>query len=325
MTHEKRWFNRLWSAQALGDIARLFTPIMLVGGLSALTGMAYLGLMHLLQDGLGLERWQGWPRVRMMAGIGLIVGWLIRWLGSPGDVELLVDNIHVLGGRKQYKELRSLIPVSLLCIGAGGAMGPEAPLVQTTGALGTWISERRKLTLEDRRVLTIVGMAAGFTVLFGAPLGAAIFALEILHRRGMEYYEALMPAVIGSLWGYAVFTLATGWGLRPVWQFPAVGTLHPADIGWAVLAGIVGSAVAVGFAMSTWLLRKIMGVILPVWGPMVTGALLGLLSMWSIYLIHPQFGAACSVARTTAATAWAAVTAKRCSIIRPMVKTLQSL
>ena len=44
-------------------------------------------------------------------------------------------------------------------------------------------------------MLTITGMAAGFTVLFGAPLGAALFALEILHRRGLEYYEALMPAL----------------------------------------------------------------------------------------------------------------------------------
>ena len=42
---------------------------------------------------------------------------LTRWLGSPSDVELLVDNIHVLGGAESVKSLKSLIPVSLLCVG----------------------------------------------------------------------------------------------------------------------------------------------------------------------------------------------------------------
>src|SRR3982074_3526107 len=56
--------------------------------------------------------------------------------GNPGDVELLVDNIHVNGGRSGLRDLRSLIPVSLLGIGAGSAIGPEAPLVQDTGSVG---------------------------------------------------------------------------------------------------------------------------------------------------------------------------------------------
>ena len=84
-------------------------------------------------------------------------------------------------------------------------MGPEAPLVQTTGTLGTWVGDRRRRRPTDVRVLTITGMAAGLTVLFGAPLGAALFALEILHRRGLQYYEALLPALIGSLCGYGVY------------------------------------------------------------------------------------------------------------------------
>ena len=58
-------------------------------------------------------------------------------------------------------------------------------------------------------------MAAAFTVLFGAPLGSAIFALEILHRRGLEYYEALLPALIGALAGFVVFVVLGGVGYRP--------------------------------------------------------------------------------------------------------------
>jgi H+/Cl- antiporter ClcA len=56
-------------------------------------------------------------------------------------------------------------------------------MVQVTGSLGTWVADRLKLKGEDFRTLSLAGMAAGFTALFGAPLGGAFFALEILHHQ----------------------------------------------------------------------------------------------------------------------------------------------
>src|SRR4029077_16792304 len=144
--------------------------------------------------------------------------------------ELMVNNIHVMGGPTDVTDLRALIPVALLCISSGGAMGPEHPLVPTPGSLGAWLSGRWQLSRSDTRILTITGMAAGFTVLFGAPLGSAIFALEILHRRGLEYYEALLPAVLGSLCGYGISALLTTWGLQPLWHFPAPVGLRAGDL-----------------------------------------------------------------------------------------------
>src|SRR3546814_18886319 len=92
---------------------------------------------------------------------------------------------------RRSSDLRSLLPASLLGIAAGSALGPEAPLVQTGGVLGTEVAHWRGLDLAQTRVLAICGMASAFAVLFGAPLGSAIFALELLHRRGPEYYEEL--------------------------------------------------------------------------------------------------------------------------------------
>ena len=90
-------------------------------------------------------------------------------------------------------------------------------------------------------------MAAGFTVLFGAPLGSAIFALEILHRRGLGYAEALVPAILGALSGYAVYVAITGLGLEPVWSFPRAHPLEVLDLGIGVLAGVGGAVVAAAF------------------------------------------------------------------------------
>jgi H+/Cl- antiporter ClcA len=178
-----------------------------------------------------------------------------------------------------------LIPASLLCISSGGAVGPEAPLVQTTGTIGTWTAERGNRSRADVRVLTITGMAAGLTVLFGAPLGAALFALEILHRRGLQYYEALVPALIGSLFGYGVYVAITGSGLEPVWRFPPVAPLHGIDLVAALGVGLVGGLGALVFGTLSHLFRRLTGPIPKAVRPGLGGLALGLLALWSPYAL----------------------------------------
>ncbi len=213
-------------------------------------GGLYLLALHLLQHVLWPTEWSGAVGFAILGGVGLAVGLLVTFLGPSGDVELMVDNIHVSGTATGVRMLRSLIPTSLLCVASGGAMGPEAPLVQTTGSLASWTATRAGLRVRESRVLTVTGMAAGFTVLFGAPLGAAVFALELLHRRGLQYYEALLPAVIGSLAGYGVYVAASTAGLEPVWHLPSPDALQLADLGWAVVAGIGGALIAIAFTYS---------------------------------------------------------------------------
>jgi H+/Cl- antiporter ClcA len=254
-----------------------------VGG--GLAGGAFVGSLHLLERGLWPTHWSTVAHLFILVGVGVAVALLTRVLGNPGDVELLVDNIHVSGGPNGIRDLRSLIPVALLCISSGGGMGPEAPLAQTTGSLSAWLARRRNFSRDETRILTITGMAAGFAVLFGAPLGSAIFALEILHRGGLEYYEALAPAVIGSLSGYAVYAVLTGAGLHPVWHLGAAGSVHRVDLLWALAAGAAGAAVSVMFTYAAaglrWLSRKIPAAIRPIGG----GLALGLLAFWSPYAL----------------------------------------
>src|SRR5438067_4948193 len=237
------------SCQDMSPEGRLWRLVIVVGVASGLAGAAYVGMLHLIGRALGPGHWTDAQHLIVLGAVGIAIGVLTLLLGNPGDVELLVDNIHVTGGRRDIRDLRSLIPVSLLGIGAGSAIGPEAPLVQTTGSIGSWLALRNRLEVSELRILTITGMAAGFTVLFGAPLGSAIFALEILHRRGLQYYEALLPAVIGSLSGYVVYLAVTAAGIEPVWNFPDVGTLHRVDLLWGLACGAAGALVAVAFTV----------------------------------------------------------------------------
>src|SRR3954454_1216170 len=278
MTRFRRFKGRLLVENFLGPSRRLFALVIGVGFGGGLIGAAYVGTLHLLQRVLWPTHWATSTHLLILVAVGVAVGVLTKLLGSPGDVELLVNNIHVLGGSEDQRELRSLIPVSLLCIAAGGAMGPEAPLVQTTGNFGSWVATRARLERDEMRVLTITGMAAAFTVLFGAPLGSAVFALEILHRRGLEYYEALMPAVIGSLSGYAVYVTLTHTGLTPVWHIPGSDALRAGDIGWAVVCGIGGALIAIVFTYMNVVLRWIFRRLPPSYRPVAGGLALGLLA-----------------------------------------------
>ncbi|HEY4377333.1 MAG TPA: chloride channel protein [Acidimicrobiales bacterium] len=254
-----------------------------VGG--GLIGVGYLELLSWMSRGLGPTRWSHASHLAILAGVGILIALLAVWLGHPSDVELLVDNIHVLGGPEEVRGLRSLVPMSLLCIATGGALGPEAPLVTTTGSLAGALGSRCHLDRHDLRILTITGMAAGFTVLFGAPLGSAVFSLEILHRRGMEYYEALLPAAIGALCGFAISSAINGVGLRPMWQFPAPAHLRLGDIGYAVAAGVVGAAIAAAFTYLTIGLRRAGGLLPTSSRPVLGGVLLGGLAVISPYAL----------------------------------------
>lgn len=259
--------------------------VIISGVVGGAVGAAYLAVLTAVQHRLFPQHWGMGAHLAIMAVVGILVAVLVRVLGAPSDVELLVDNIHVAGGPDDIRSLRSLIPISLLCVGVGGPLGPEAPLVTTTGSLSSWLGLRAGFERDQLRILSITGMAAGFTVLFAAPLGSAVFALEILHRRGLEYYEALIPAAAGSLCGYAVLTMATGAGLTPMWHLPSPHQLHTADLGYAVLAGVIGTFVGLAFTYLTVCLRWLAGFAPASSRPLIGAGALSLLAVASPYAL----------------------------------------
>src|ERR1039458_7108200 len=91
---------------------RLLGMVLVVGLAGGLTGAAFVGMIHLLQRGLWPTHWDDLPHLFILVGIGVAVALLTRILGNPGDVELMVNNIHVLGGPEDISDLRSLIPVA---------------------------------------------------------------------------------------------------------------------------------------------------------------------------------------------------------------------
>ncbi|MDR6302260.1 H+/Cl- antiporter ClcA [Mesonia maritima] len=187
-----------------------------------------------------------------MAICGLLAGLVIHFIGDPGEIHLIVNNIRFNKGKLEPKNNPSMIFSSLLCVASGGSLGPEAPLVQVTGSTGSWLVKLLRLKGEELRSLSIAGMASGFTALFGAPLGGSLFSLEILHHKhAVEYYKAIIPAFVASCFSYLVFALIIHLGLGPIWDLSAYEYSGIFDFGYSVIFAVVGATFGWAFIFCT--------------------------------------------------------------------------
>lgn len=225
----------------------LWALLGLLGGIIA--GIYWIILGYLTE---GMAWFTGWLVIPVMALAGLLAGLIIHFIGEPGEIQLIVNNIRFNKGKLDPKNNPSMILSSLICIAAGGSLGPEAPLVQVTGSTGTWMGRLFRLKVEELRSLSIAGMASGFTALFGAPLGGSLFALEILHHKhAVQYYRAIIPAFVASCFSYIVFAIIVQMGFGPTWELPSYELVDKFDFAYAVLFGIIATVVGWAFIFCT--------------------------------------------------------------------------
>ena len=79
------------------------------------------------------------------------------------------------------------------------------------GSLGCYVGQLFHLDEKDMRIATLCGMSAVFSALFGTPLTATIFALEVISV-GVFYYSALVPCIVASLVALAI---SNAFGIAP--------------------------------------------------------------------------------------------------------------
>lgn len=98
--------------------------------------------------------------------------------------------------------------VTHLC---GGSAGREGAALQMGGSLGNGIGKLLRLDENDRRMTVMCGMSAAFSALFGTPMAAAVFSIEV-GSVGIMYYSALVPCVFAAV---IASQFAVNMGIRP--------------------------------------------------------------------------------------------------------------
>ena len=80
----------------------------------------------------------------------------------------------------------------------GGSAGREGAALQLGGSIGNFIGKIFRIDENDRKVIIMCGMSAAFSALFGTPMAASIFAVEVISV-GILHYSAWVPCVFSAL------------------------------------------------------------------------------------------------------------------------------
>ncbi len=147
-----------------------------------------------------------WLLLLLPAAGASLAGWLaLRFApevaGGGGDAAIRVFHKRDAITRTRVPFVKAI--ASILTLGTGGSGGREGPTMQIGSSVGAIMSRWLRTTARERRILYVAGIAAGVAAVFRTPLGAALFAAEVLYRDDFES-DALVPAVLASVVGYSV-------------------------------------------------------------------------------------------------------------------------
>ena len=170
---------------------------------------------------------------------GLVSGLLVYLIAPEAEghgTDAMIEAFHRRGGfiRKRVPFVKIL--ASALTIGSGGSAGKEGPIAQIGAGFGSFLATVLKLRPRDRRILVLAGAAGGIGAIFHAPLGAALFAPEVLYRETEFEFEAILPCIVSSIVASSVFDQYFG---RAALFFPGPVDFAPAELLPYAIFGVV--------------------------------------------------------------------------------------
>ncbi|MFZ2056112.1 MAG: chloride channel protein [Acidimicrobiales bacterium] len=179
-----------------------------------------------------------------LAGAVLVFGIAPEAEGHGTDAAIAAVHHNPRGIRLRAVAVK--IVASALTIGSGGSGGREGPTGQISAGFGSFLARLLDLSPADARIAVASGIGSGIGSIFGAPLGGAVLATEIMYRDDFEV-EALLPSFIASIVGYVVFSSVEGFS--PL--FGNVESYRLTDarqLLWFGLIGILGGLIGLLYA-----------------------------------------------------------------------------
>jgi chloride channel protein, CIC family len=213
---------------------------------------------------------------------GLLSGILVYHFAPEAEghgTDTAVDAFH----RKQGLIRARVPPIKMLAsaitIGSGGAAGREGPIALIASGLGSVYARLTHRSEEQRRLLLLVGMAAGLSAIFRSPMGAGVFAIEVLYG-SMEFEAgALLYTMLSSAVAYTVNGAFVGF--RPLFKVPAIPTPVFSDYASYVILGLAAGLLATILPQVFYYLRDLFRLLpVPIWTkPAIGGLAVGLLAL----------------------------------------------
>ena len=209
---------------------------LITGGIGGGIGTAFRYAISCVTD---VRMQNPWLCYLLPAG-GVIIAFLYRVtkLSGHADTNLIINSV-----RSEEKVPILLAPVIFLSTVVthlfGGSAGREGAALQLGGCIGSFIGRVVRLNEKDMPIALMCGMSGLFSALFGTPLTATVFAMEVISV-GVIYYSAFLPCIVAALTAFGVTTLL---GLSPA-KYP-LETVPALNIMNILTVGVIGVAAAV--------------------------------------------------------------------------------
>lgn len=130
---------------------------------------------------------------------GILIVFLYRVSKNENDkgTNMVISSIHSSTGIP-FRMAPLIFISTVLTHLCGGSAGREGAAIQLGGSIANRLGKLCNLNENNQRIIIMCGMSAGFSALFGTPMAAAIFALEVISI-GIMHYSALVPCVTSAM------------------------------------------------------------------------------------------------------------------------------
>ena len=216
---------------------------------------------------------------------GLLYGPLVRLFAPEARGHGVPEVMYAVsqhGGRIKGRVAVVKALASAVCIGSGGSVGREGPIVQIGSALGSWLAQTVRLPESRVRTLVACGAAGGIAATFNAPIAGVFFALELLLAdfAAGAFGAVVLASVTASIIGRAFL------GDRAFLELPPFHVSSAIEYPLFILLGLLAALAGIGFTRVLYMIEDLCDWAWrgPEWlRPVVGGLLLG-----SVLLVLPQ-------------------------------------
>ncbi|MCB1138854.1 MAG: chloride channel protein [Leptospiraceae bacterium] len=180
---------------------------------------------------------------------GLLCGMVVHFFSADAagsGTDTMINAFHRKEGKVSsriplYKSLATIFTVS-----SGGSAGPEGPIMQIGGGIGSAIARLVGAGARARRTLMLAGIAGGLGAVFRAPLGGALTAVEVVYREDIES-DSLIPCILASVTAYLV-ARASG-NQSTIFAVPEVSLEHYHELVFYLVLGLACTAIGYLFTV----------------------------------------------------------------------------
>lgn len=170
--------------------------------LAAITGFVVGGVGILFVKGLGLaNNFRGeHPEIILglpIAGLALVFLYKISNYENDKGTNLIISTLHA-ESQIPFRMAPLIFVATITTHLFGGSAGREGAALQLGGSIGNQLGRWFHLDEDDTRLIVMCGMSAAFSAIFGTPLAAVIFAMEVASIGSMQY-AAFVPCMFASL------------------------------------------------------------------------------------------------------------------------------